>query len=154
MDGSAQSVPESWKYHHENDFQWEYRKRFLNKNLKEFSNRKKQLISLSMTWANVTFLGCRYPPALMEKVAHMSEGIEVSYKADHPKKKEDCLPNKENGSIRHHKQEESGTVKDTRALQIPQKLKNFNIARRGMIPTKMTEWPRNVDFQVMIEMRM
>lgn len=50
----------------------------------------------------------------MEKVAHMSEGIEVSYKADHPKKKEDCLPNEENGSIRHHKQEEIGTVKDTR----------------------------------------
>nr|XP_021140165.1 CDKN2A-interacting protein [Columba livia] len=34
--------------------------------------------SLSMVWANHVFLGCRYPPQVMEKALEMAEGIQVT----------------------------------------------------------------------------
>ncbi|NWU96839.1 CARF protein, partial [Upupa epops] len=37
-----------------------------------------RLVSLSMVWANHVFLGCRYPPQVMEKALEMAEGIQVT----------------------------------------------------------------------------
>lgn len=75
-------VPDSWKLPYENDFQWKFRKMFIERNFQNFSDRKSQLIALSMTWSNITFLGCRYHPTLMERMTHLSKGIVVSYSSD------------------------------------------------------------------------
>ncbi|KFV64195.1 CDKN2A-interacting protein, partial [Dryobates pubescens] len=42
------------------------------------SAQLQRLVSLSMVWANHVFLGCRYPPLVMEKALEMAEGIQVT----------------------------------------------------------------------------
>ncbi|XP_009473198.1 PREDICTED: CDKN2A-interacting protein [Nipponia nippon] len=42
------------------------------------SAQLQRLVSLSMVWANHVFLGCRYPPQVMEKALEMAEGIQVT----------------------------------------------------------------------------
>ncbi|XP_049627383.1 CDKN2A-interacting protein isoform X2 [Suncus etruscus] len=37
-----------------------------------------QLVSFSLAWANHVFLGCRYPPKVMDKILSMAAGITVT----------------------------------------------------------------------------
>ncbi|NXN94104.1 CARF protein, partial [Rhinopomastus cyanomelas] len=61
---------------------WRYRREFLLRNVGEppaaGSTELQRLVSLSMVWANHVFLGCRYPPQVMEKALEMAEGIQVT----------------------------------------------------------------------------
>ncbi|XP_048160705.1 CDKN2A-interacting protein isoform X1 [Corvus hawaiiensis] len=66
----------------EPEHQWRYRREFLLRNVGELpaagSAQLQRLVSLSMVWANHVFLGCRYPPQVMEKALDMAEGIQVT----------------------------------------------------------------------------
>ncbi|XP_071412391.1 CDKN2A-interacting protein [Pithys albifrons albifrons] len=66
----------------EPEHHWRYRREFLLRNVAEppaaGSAQLQRLVSLSMVWANHVFLGCRYPPQVMEKALEMAEGIQVS----------------------------------------------------------------------------
>eukprot|EP00075_Anas_platyrhynchos_P022851 XP_027312104.1 CDKN2A-interacting protein isoform X2 [Anas platyrhynchos] len=61
---------------------WRHRREFLLRNVGRppaaGSAELQRLVSLSMVWANHVFLGCRYPPQVMEKALEMAEGIQVS----------------------------------------------------------------------------
>ncbi|XP_010180312.1 PREDICTED: CDKN2A-interacting protein, partial [Mesitornis unicolor] len=61
---------------------WRHRREFLLRNVGEppaaGSPQLQRLVSLSMVWANHVFLGCRYPPQVMEKALEMAEGIQVT----------------------------------------------------------------------------
>ncbi|NXS39446.1 CARF protein, partial [Balaeniceps rex] len=61
---------------------WRHRREFLLRNVGEppaaGSAQLQRLVSLSMVWANHVFLGCRYPPQVMEKALEMAEGIQVT----------------------------------------------------------------------------
>ncbi|NXG07891.1 CARF protein, partial [Sakesphorus luctuosus] len=66
----------------EPEHHWRYRREFLLRNVAEppaaGSAQLQRLVSLSMVWANHVFLGCRYPPQVMEKALEMAEGIQVT----------------------------------------------------------------------------
>ncbi|NWS12625.1 CARF protein, partial [Pachyramphus minor] len=66
----------------EPEHHWRYRREFLLRNVGEppaaGSAQLPRLVSLSMVWANHVFLGCRYPPQVMEKALEMAEGIQVT----------------------------------------------------------------------------
>ncbi|NWS66361.1 CARF protein, partial [Crotophaga sulcirostris] len=66
----------------EPEHQWRPRREFLLRNVGELpaagSAQQQRLVSLSMVWANHVFLGCRYPPQVMEKALAMAEGIQVT----------------------------------------------------------------------------
>ncbi|NWW21921.1 CARF protein, partial [Falcunculus frontatus] len=66
----------------EPEHHWRYRREFLLRNVGEVpaagSAQLQRLVSLSMVWANHVFLGCRYPPQVMEKALEMAEGIQVT----------------------------------------------------------------------------
>ncbi|NXW00943.1 CARF protein, partial [Fregetta grallaria] len=66
----------------EPEHHWRHRREFLLRNVGEppaaGSAQLQRLVSLSMVWANHVFLGCRYPPQVMEKALEMAEGIQVS----------------------------------------------------------------------------
>ncbi|XP_065551303.1 CDKN2A-interacting protein [Lathamus discolor] len=66
----------------EPEHHWRHRREFLLRNVGELpaagSAHLQRLVSLSMVWANHVFLGCRYPPQVMEKALEMAEGIQVT----------------------------------------------------------------------------
>ncbi|NXP16704.1 CARF protein, partial [Scytalopus superciliaris] len=66
----------------EPEHHWRYRREFLLRNVGDppaaGSAELQRLVSLSMVWANHVFLGCRYPPQVMEKALEMAEGIQVT----------------------------------------------------------------------------
>ncbi|XP_061849761.1 CDKN2A-interacting protein [Colius striatus] len=66
----------------EPEHHWRHRREFLLRNVGEppaaGSPQLQRLVSLSMVWANHVFLGCRYPPQVMEKALEMAEGIQVT----------------------------------------------------------------------------
>ncbi|NXQ62075.1 CARF protein, partial [Anthoscopus minutus] len=66
----------------EPEHHWRYRREFLLRNTGELpaagSAQLQRLVSLSMVWANHVFLGCRYPPQVMERALEMAEGIQVT----------------------------------------------------------------------------
>ncbi|NXX50359.1 CARF protein, partial [Tricholaema leucomelas] len=66
----------------EPEHHWRFRREFLLRNVGEppaaGSAQLLRLVSLSMVWANHVFLGCRYPPQVMEKALEMAEGIQVT----------------------------------------------------------------------------
>ncbi|NWR87840.1 CARF protein, partial [Furnarius figulus] len=66
----------------EPEHHWRYRREFLLRNVGEppaaGSAQLQRLVSLSMVWANHVFLGCRYPPQVMERALEMAEGIQVT----------------------------------------------------------------------------
>ncbi|NXC48092.1 CARF protein, partial [Penelope pileata] len=66
----------------EPEHHWRYRREFLLRNVGQpppaGSAELQRLVSLSMVWANHVFLGCRYPPQVMEKALEMAEGIQVT----------------------------------------------------------------------------
>ncbi|NWT36145.1 CARF protein, partial [Chroicocephalus maculipennis] len=66
----------------EPEHHWRHRREFLLRNVGERpaagSPQLQRLVSLSMVWANHVFLGCRYPPQVMEKALEMAEGIQVT----------------------------------------------------------------------------
>ncbi|NXS13148.1 CARFB protein, partial [Neodrepanis coruscans] len=66
----------------EPEHHWRYRREFLLRNVGEppaaGSEQLQRLVSLSMVWSNHVFLGCRYPPQVMEKALEMAEGIQVT----------------------------------------------------------------------------
>ncbi|XP_040907728.1 CDKN2AIP N-terminal-like protein [Toxotes jaculatrix] len=67
---------ETFRGYWESDKQWEARREFILRNMKDYEQRD-QLLSLSMVWANNVFLGCRYSTELLDKVKEMAEGIVV-----------------------------------------------------------------------------
>ncbi|KAJ6668647.1 hypothetical protein lerEdw1_012129 [Lerista edwardsae] len=75
---------------------WQYRREFLIRNAEALdlslggkddggddSVELRRLVSFSMVWANHVFLGCRYPPQVMEKVQDMAAGITVTNAPTH-----------------------------------------------------------------------
>ncbi|GAA6104509.1 CDKN2A-interacting protein [Tachysurus ichikawai] len=64
---------------------WHARREFVLRNMETFPTVQPgvrtpsldRLLSLSKVWANQTFLGCRYPQPVMDKVKEMAEGIGV-----------------------------------------------------------------------------
>ncbi|KAM6362247.1 CDKN2A-interacting protein [Alca torda] len=66
----------------EPEHHWRHRREFLLRNVGERpaagSPQLQRLVSLSMVWANHVFLGCRYPPQVMDKALEMAEGIQVT----------------------------------------------------------------------------
>ncbi|XP_038610993.1 CDKN2A-interacting protein [Tachyglossus aculeatus] len=83
--GSSQWA-ESLRADGETDKQWRHRRQFLLRNAGDLpgppgrprSLRLQRLVSYSLAWANHVFLGCRYPPSVMEKILRMAEGIQVT----------------------------------------------------------------------------
>nr|XP_060634640.1 CDKN2A-interacting protein [Anolis sagrei ordinatus] len=77
----------------EPEHHWKHRREFLLRNgeaLLPLSSRGgeedaelRRLVSFSMVWANHVFLGCRYPPQVMEKVMDMAAGITVTNAPTH-----------------------------------------------------------------------
>jgi len=63
---------------HESVEHWELRKQFLVDNMGRFP--KARLICLSQVFANMEFLGCRYPEETMELVHELSLGIVENYR--------------------------------------------------------------------------
>jgi len=63
---------------HESVEHWELRKQFLVQNMGQFP--KPRLICLSQVFANMEFLGCRYPEETMELVHELSLGIVEDYR--------------------------------------------------------------------------
>ncbi|XP_053555161.1 NF-kappa-B-repressing factor [Bombina bombina] len=69
---------EDFRQYHESDKHWDARKQFLARHLHLYPGSKlDQLISLSVVWSNIVFIGNRYGEHLTKKVLQMGEGIDV-----------------------------------------------------------------------------
>ncbi|KAM3911794.1 NF-kappa-B-repressing factor [Leptodactylus fuscus] len=69
---------DDYRLYQENDRHWASRREFLARHLHEYPGRKMdQLISLSVVWSNMVFIGNRYSPQVTEKVHQMGEGIDI-----------------------------------------------------------------------------
>ncbi|CAD0207113.1 unnamed protein product [Chrysodeixis includens] len=63
---------------HESDEQWEVRKNFMEEHKGDFEEG--ELITLAQLFTNIEFLGCRYPPATMQRIAKLSEKVSAKYR--------------------------------------------------------------------------
>nr|XP_008110036.1 PREDICTED: CDKN2A-interacting protein isoform X2 [Anolis carolinensis] len=86
--GDGEAWVERLRAECEPEHHWKYRREFLLRNGGEESREEegaelRRLISFSMVWANHVFLGCRYPPEVMEKVMDMAAGITVTNAPTH-----------------------------------------------------------------------
>ena len=68
------------KYHtpHEPTHHWELRKRFMEENKGRYSEER--LVCLGQVFANIEFMGCRYPKVTMDLVEEMAFGIVQPYR--------------------------------------------------------------------------
>ena len=54
---------------------WYARKQFISHNWEKYSSDVDRLSCLSTAWANVHFMGNRYPVNVMKEIRHMESGI-------------------------------------------------------------------------------
>ncbi|KAG6465929.1 partner of xrn-2 protein 1-like isoform X1 [Manduca sexta] len=69
---------DSLRSEHESDEQWEVRKSFMMEHKDKFE--EDELITLAQIFTNVEFLGCRYPPQTMKRIAKLAEKVSAKYK--------------------------------------------------------------------------
>ncbi|XP_013138089.1 PREDICTED: uncharacterized protein LOC106103006 [Papilio polytes] len=69
---------DSLRTEHESDEQWEVRKSFMLEHKDSFDEA--ELITLAQLFTNIEFLGCRYPPLTMKRVAKLAEKVSKKYK--------------------------------------------------------------------------
>ena len=65
---------------HEPKHHWELRKQFMINNKGRYDEER--LVCLAQTFANIEFMGCRYPKETMELVEEMAYGIVQSYREE------------------------------------------------------------------------
>ena len=63
----------SLRNHHESNVEWQLRKKFLKAHWNNFSEDR--LICLASCYVNVKCYQCRYPPAVMEQLRQLGEGL-------------------------------------------------------------------------------
>ncbi|EEB16754.1 conserved hypothetical protein [Pediculus humanus corporis] len=64
---------DSYKTDYENIEHWELKKKFMLAHKDKFS--EDELVSLAQVFANIEFLGCRYPDKTMIRVAELAKGV-------------------------------------------------------------------------------
>ncbi|XP_038221396.1 partner of xrn-2 protein 1-like [Zerene cesonia] len=69
---------DSLRSEHESDEQWEVRRMFMLEHKDNFE--EEELITLAQLFTNIEFLGCRYPPATMKRIAKLAEKVSAKYK--------------------------------------------------------------------------
>ena len=79
----SSSLDTSWdvdKYFspHEPSHHWELRKKFLVQNKDRYPEDR--LVCLAQTFANIEFMGCRYPKETMDEVEELAFGIVQEYR--------------------------------------------------------------------------
>lgn len=77
------SFPTDWdvnyyKTDYESDEHWELRKKFIETHKEKFPEN--ELVCLAQVFANVEFMGCRYPAKTMERVAHLSQDVAQNFR--------------------------------------------------------------------------
>jgi hypothetical protein len=65
---------------HEPTHHWELRKQFMVNNKGRFEEER--LVCLAQTFANIEFMGCKYPKETMELVEEMAYGIVQTYREE------------------------------------------------------------------------
>jgi len=83
--GKKMGVDTEWdveKYFsaHEPKHHWELRKQFMINNKGRYDEER--LVCLAQTFANIEFMGCRYPKETMELVEEMAYGIVQNYREE------------------------------------------------------------------------
>ncbi|XP_068627354.1 partner of xrn-2 protein 1-like [Battus philenor] len=69
---------DSLRTEHESDEHWELRRHFLLEHKDSFE--EDELITLAQLFTNIEFLGCRYPPQTMKRIANLAEKVSKKYK--------------------------------------------------------------------------
>lgn len=67
-----------YKTDYESDEHWELRKSFMEAHKDKFPEN--ELVCLAQVFANVEFMGCRYPAKTMERVAHLSRDVAKGFR--------------------------------------------------------------------------
>ncbi|CAG9790664.1 unnamed protein product [Diatraea saccharalis] len=69
---------DSLRSEHESEEQWEVRKMFMLEHKDDFE--KEELVTLAQLFTNIEFLGCRYPPQTMKRIALLAEKVSAKYR--------------------------------------------------------------------------
>ncbi|XP_061727634.1 partner of xrn-2 protein 1-like [Cydia pomonella] len=69
---------DSLRTEHESDEQWTVRRNFMLEHKNDFG--EDELITLAQLFTNIEFLGCRYPPETMKRIAKLSEKVASNYR--------------------------------------------------------------------------
>ncbi|XP_072947016.1 partner of xrn-2 protein 1-like [Epargyreus clarus] len=69
---------DSLRTEHESDEQWEVRRSFMVEHQDSFE--EEELITLAQLFTNIEFLGCRYPPQTMKRIAKLAEKVSAKYR--------------------------------------------------------------------------
>lgn len=77
------SFPTDWdidyyKTEYESDEHWGLRKAFMEAHKDKFAEN--ELVCLAQVFANVEFMGCRYPAKTMERVALLSQDVAKNFR--------------------------------------------------------------------------
>lgn len=67
---------EKYREEHESDEHWELRKSFIERWKENYSEER--LICLARVFANIEFMGCRYPVEVMQEVAQLSKEVNIT----------------------------------------------------------------------------
>lgn len=70
--------PDKYYSPYEPKHHWELRKKFLVQNMGRFSEER--LVCLAQTFANIEFMGCRYPKDTMDLVEELAFGVVQEYR--------------------------------------------------------------------------
>ncbi|KAL4717888.1 hypothetical protein ACJJTC_005733 [Scirpophaga incertulas] len=70
--------PDKYREDHESDEHWELRKQFMLRWKDEYPEGR--LICLAKVFANMEFMGCRYPTEVMQEVSRLSQEIAKEYR--------------------------------------------------------------------------
>lgn len=69
---------DSLRTEHESEEQWQVRRSFMLEHKDQFE--ESELVTLAQLFTNIEFLGCRYPPDTMKRIAKLSEKVSNKYR--------------------------------------------------------------------------
>ncbi|CAH0730851.1 unnamed protein product, partial [Brenthis ino] len=69
---------DSLRSEHESEEQWAVRRMFMQEHKDDFPEH--ELITLAQLFTNIEFLGCRYPPQTMKRIAKLAEKVSAKYR--------------------------------------------------------------------------
>lgn len=69
---------DKYKEEHESDDHWQLRRIFMEKWKNNYSEER--LVCLAKVFANIEFMGCRYPTEVMQEVSRLSQEVNITLK--------------------------------------------------------------------------
>ncbi|CAK1593217.1 unnamed protein product [Parnassius mnemosyne] len=126
---------EKYRDDHESEEHWELRKAFMERWKHDFPEER--LVCLARVFANIEFMGCRYPVQLMQEVSRLSKDVAIDYRTLKKNKLQRTFVSASTAAEDRAKgvKREGGVLIDSP----PHKTSKINFVPQGQIESKESE---------------